>query len=100
MSYSPLKTLHGKLELSIKVNNTILSQPIGPCLPLVKGIGRRCGLVGVCNVKFGNRLISGGQSSPKLTPHIICQFPCVRKMNLYENLFCEGSSARLTRIHT
>ena len=36
MSYLPLKTLHRKLELSTTVNN-ILSQPIGPCLPLAKG---------------------------------------------------------------
>ena len=68
MSYSPLKTLHWKLELSTTVNNNILSQPRSPYLPLSKGVGRRSGLVGVCNVKFGNPLASGGQSSPKLTP--------------------------------
>ena len=31
-------------------------------------IGRQSGLVGVCNVKFGNPIGSGGQSSPKFTP--------------------------------
>ena len=68
MSYSPLKILHGKLGLSTTINNEIISKPRGPCLPLAWWVGRRSGLVGVCNVKFGNSLASGGQSSPKLTP--------------------------------
>ena len=34
--FSPLKTLHGKLKLSTKINNNI-SKPRGPYLPLSKG---------------------------------------------------------------
>ena len=60
MSYSPLKT--GNWNLPTTVNN-ILS-----CLLLSEGVGTQSGLVGMCNVKFGNPLASGGQSSPKLTP--------------------------------
>ena len=82
MSYSPLKTLHVKLELSSTVNNTILSQPIGPCLPLDKGIGRRSSVVGVCNVKFGNPFASSGQSSPKLTPKLSASSYVPEKRNL------------------
>ena len=79
MSYSPLKTLHWKLELPTTVNNNILSQPRGPCLPLSWGLGRRSDLVRVCNVKFGNPHASGGQSSPKLTPILSASSICPKK---------------------
>ena len=52
-----------------------------------QGVGRRSGLEGVCNMKFGNPLASGGQSSPKLTPTLSASSR-------------EGSSTRLPRRHT
>ena len=37
ISYSPLKILYGKLELSTTINNNTISKPRGPYLPLSWG---------------------------------------------------------------
>ena len=60
--------------------NIITSQPRGPYLPLSRG-GRLVALVGVYIVWNLEPLASGSQSSPKLIPHIICQFLCARGKN-------------------
>ena len=62
--------------------------------------GRLVALVGVCIVWNLETLASGGQSSHKLIPHIICQFLYAREKTLNEDLFDEGSSASLPRLHT
>ena len=67
MSYSPLKILHGKLELSTTINNNIISKSRGPYLPLY--LGQEDEVVWwVCVREKWKPLASGGQSSPKLTP--------------------------------
>ena len=72
MSYSHLKILHGKLELPTIVNNIFLNLEVH----VFRYPGGRIQsvLVGVYNVKFGNPLASGGQSSLKLTPHYLPVF--------------------------
>ena len=45
-------------------------------------------------------LASGGQSGPKLFPHVICQFLSAWEKNSEQDLFCRGSSANLPRLHT
>ena len=46
-------------------------------------------------------LASGGQSGPKLIPHVICQYLYAwEKKTLNEDLFYRGSSANLPRLHT
>ena len=62
--------------------------------------GRLAALVGVCIVWNLEPLASGGQSSHKLIPHILCQVLCTREKTLNEDLFCKGSSASLPRLHT
>ena len=63
--------------------------------------GRLAALVGVCIVWNLEPLASGGQSSPKLIPHIICQFLYAwEKKTLNEDLFYKGSSANLPCLHT
>ena len=54
--------------------------------------GRLAALLGVCIVWKLEPLASGGQSSYKLIPHIICQFLYARWKTLNEDLFYKGSS--------
>ena len=58
--------------------------------------GRLVALVGVCIVWNSEPLASGGQSSHKLIPHIICQFVCTLKMYLMypEKLWTRTYSTR------
>ena len=63
-------------------------------------VGKRSGLVDVCNVKFGTPLASGGQSSPKLTPTLSASSHMPEKGIVTRTYFCEESSARLPRRHT
>ena len=85
----PLKYHTGKPELPTTIINIITSQPRGPYLPLSRG-GRLVVLVGVCIVWNLEPLASGGQSSPKLIPHIICQFLCARGKNSEWGLILQG----------
>ena len=57
-------------------------------------------LVGVCIVWNLEPLASGCQSSHKLIPHIICQFLYAQEKTLNEDLFHEGKSSSLPRLHT
>ena len=66
--------------------NIITSQPRCPYLPLSRG-GGLVALVGVCIVWNLEPLASGGQSSPKLIPHIICQFLCARGKKLWTRTY-------------
>ena len=61
--------------------------------------GSLAALVGGCIVWNLEPLASGGQSSHKLIPHIICQFLYAREKTLNEDLFYKGSSANLPRLH-
>ena len=45
-----------------------------PISYIILGVGRRSGLVGVCNVKNGNPLLAV-VSLAQINPHIICKFP-------------------------
>ena len=83
------KISQGKPELPTTIINIITSQPRGPYLPLSRG-GRLVALVGVCIVWNLEPLASGGQSSPKLIPHIICQFLCARGKNSERGLILQG----------
>ena len=57
MFYSPLKILHGILELSTTIINIIICKPGGSYLLLSSGVGRGRVLLGVCvNVKSRNPL--------------------------------------------
>ena len=63
------------------------------------GEGRK--LPGGCVIVWNlEPLASGGQSGPKLFPHVICQFLSAREKNSEQDLFCRGSSANLPRLHT
>ena len=62
--------------------------------------GRLVALVSECIAWNLEPLASGGQSSHKLIPHIICQFLYAWEKTLNEDLFYEGSSASLPRLHT
>ena len=55
-----------------------------------QGVGRQGGLVGVCNVKFGNPLASGGLSSPKLTPTLSASSHMPKKGILTRTYFARG----------
>ena len=81
------------LKLSYKLPTTIIniitSQPRGPYLPLSRG-GRLVALVGVCIEWNLEPLASGGQSSPKLIPHIICQFLYAWEKNSERGLILQG----------
>ena len=74
-----LKILHGKLELSTTINNNIISKPRGPISSIIFGVGRRSGLVGVCEHEKWKPIASSGQSSPKLTPTLSASFPTPKK---------------------
>ena len=54
------------------------------------GVGRQSSLVGVCNVKFGNPLASGGQSSPKLTPTLFASSHMLEKGISNRTYFARG----------
>ena len=91
------KVSHGKPELPTTAI-LILSQlkPIGSLSSIVSG-KEESGLVGVWNLE---PLASGGQSGPKLFPHVICLFLYAWEKNSEQDLFCRGSSANLHRLHT
>ena len=69
----PLKYHTGNRSCRLLQYNIITTKPIGPYLPLSRG-RKESDLVGVWIVWNLEPLASGGQSSPKLIPHIICQF--------------------------
>ena len=58
--------------------------------PLSEGLGKRSGLVGVCNMKFGNPLASGGQSSPKSTSTLFASSHMPKKGILTRIYFARG----------
>ena len=68
----PLKYHTGNRSCRLLQYNIITTKPIGPYLPLSRG-RKESGLVGVWIVWNLEPLASGGQSSPKLIPHVICQ---------------------------
>ena len=55
-------------------------------------------LVGVCIVWNLEPLASGGQSSPKLIPHILCQFLCARGKNSERGLILQGIKCQRAKI--
>ena len=69
----PLKYHTGNRSCRLLQYNIITSQPRGPYLPLSRG-RKESDLVGVWIAWNLVPLASGGQSSPKLIPHIICPF--------------------------
>ena len=94
------KVSHGKPELPTTTILILLQlKPIGSLSSIVSGKEESC-LVGVCIVWNLEPLASGGQSSPKLFPHVICQFLSAWEKNSEQDLFCRGSSANLPRLHT
>ena len=95
----PLKYHTGNRSCRLLQYNIITTKPIGPYLPLSRG-GSLVALVGVCIVWNLEPLASGGQSIPKLIPHVICQFLYAWEKTLNEDLFYKGSSANLPRLHT
>ena len=68
----PLKYHTGNRSCRLLQYNIITSQPRGPYLLLSRG-GSLVALVGVWIVWNLEPLASGGQSGPKLIPHVICQ---------------------------
>ena len=68
----PLKYHTGNRSCRLLQYNIIMSQPRGPYLPLSRGRKESC-QVGVWIVWNLEPLASGGQSGPKLIPHVICQ---------------------------
>ena len=84
----PLKYHAGKRSCRL-LQYIITTKPIGPYLPLSRG-GSLVALVGVCIVWNLEPLASGGQSSPKLIPHIICQFLYAWENNSERGLILQG----------
>ena len=69
----PLKYHTGNQSCRLLQYNIITTKPIGPYLPLSRGM-KESDLVGVWIVWNLEPLASSGQSGPKLIPHVICQF--------------------------
>ena len=57
---------------------------------VIRRVGKQSGLVGVCNVKFGNPFASSGQSSPKLTPKLSASSHMPEKGILTKTYFSRG----------
>ena len=93
----PLKYHTGDRSCGLLQYNIITTKPIGPYLPLSRG-RKESDLVGVWIVWNLEPLASGGQSSPKLIPHIICQFLYAWEKNSERGLILEGIN--LPRLHT
>ena len=68
-------------------------------LPLSKG-KKFSGLVGVWMCEILDPFASGGQSGPKLFPHVICSSYLPEKRTLNRTYFSRGSSANLPCLHT
>ena len=85
----PLKYHTGNRSCRLLQYNIITSQPRGPYLPLSRG-RKESDLVGVWIVWNLEPLASGGQSSPKLIPHIICQFLYAWEKNSKRGLILQG----------
>ena len=73
LCYLALNCPINSFKISLLQYDIITTKPIGPYLPLSRG-RKESDLVGVWIVWNLEPLASGGQSSPKLIPHIICQF--------------------------
>ena len=74
LSYQFLKNITRETGVADYYNIILLRQKlIGSYLPLSRG-RKESGLVGVWIVWNLEPLASGGQSGPKLIPHVICQF--------------------------
>ena len=85
----PLKSHTGNRSCRLLQYNIITTKPIGPYLPLSRG-RKESDLVGVWIVWNLEPLASGGQSSPKLIPHIICPFLYAWEKNSERGLILEG----------
>ena len=94
------KVSHGKPELPTTTILILLwLKPIGSSSSIISGKEESC-LVGVWLVWNLEPLASGGQSGPKLFPHVICQFLSAWEKNSGQDLFGRGSSANLPCLHT